>query len=62
MAVWTQTVEILAPLSETDPPKGIAEVVMIAVVPALANAVSHAIGKRFYDLPITPEKIRGALA
>ena len=62
VAVWTQTVEILAPLSETDPPKGIAEVVMIAVVPALANAVSHAIGKRFYDLPITPEKIRGALA
>ena len=40
----------------------IRRVVMIAVVPALANAVSHAIGKRFYDLPITPEKIRGALA
>jgi CO/xanthine dehydrogenase Mo-binding subunit len=35
---------------------------MIAVVPALANAIAHAIGKRFYDLPITPEKIRGALA
>jgi CO/xanthine dehydrogenase Mo-binding subunit len=62
VAVWTQTSEILPPLSETDPPKGIAEVVMIAVVPALANAVAHAIGKRFYDLPITPEKIRGALA
>lgn len=62
VAVWTQTSEILPPLSETDPPKGIAEVVMIAVVPAIANAVSHAIGKRFYDLPITPEKIRGALS
>ncbi|MGB3540506.1 MAG: molybdopterin cofactor-binding domain-containing protein [Mesorhizobium sp.] len=62
VAVWTQTSEILPPLSETDPPKGIAEVVMIAVVPALANAIAHAIGKRFYDLPITPEKIRGALA
>lgn len=62
VAVWTQTAEILNPLSETDPPKGIAEVVMIAIVPAVANAISHAIGKRFYDLPITPEKIRGALA
>lgn len=62
VAVWTQTADILAPLSETDPPKGMAEVVMVAVVPAVANAIAHAIGKRFYDLPITPEKIRGALA
>lgn len=54
--------EILPPLSETDPPKGMAEVVMIAVVPAIVNAVAHAIGKRFYSLPITPEKIREALA
>jgi CO/xanthine dehydrogenase Mo-binding subunit len=62
VAVWNQTVEILAPLSETDPPKGIAEVVMIAVVPALANAVAHAIGHRFRSLPIRPENIREALA
>lgn len=62
VALWSQTAEILKPLSETDPPKGIAEVVMIAIVPAVANAVAHAIGKRFYDLPITPEKIREALA
>jgi CO/xanthine dehydrogenase Mo-binding subunit len=62
VAVWSQTYEILPPLSESDPPKGIAEVVMIAVVPAIANAIAHAIGKRFYDLPITSEKIRGALA
>lgn len=62
VAVWSQTAEILAPLSATDAPKGIAEVVMIAVVPAIANAVAHAIGKRFYELPITPEKILEALA
>lgn len=62
VAVWNQTVEILAPLSETDPPKGIAEVVMIAVVPALANAVAHAIGHRFHDLPIRAERIREVLA
>jgi CO/xanthine dehydrogenase Mo-binding subunit len=57
VAVWSQSAEVLAPLSDTDPPKGIAEVVMIAIVPAIANAVAHAIGKRFYELPITPEKI-----
>jgi CO/xanthine dehydrogenase Mo-binding subunit len=62
VAVWSQTAEFLPPLSETDPPKGMAEVVMIAVVPAIANAVAHAIGKRFYSLPITAEKILEALA
>ncbi len=62
VALWKQTVEILPPLSETDPPKGMAEVVMIAVVPALANAVAHAIGHRFHELPIRPERIREALA
>lgn len=62
VAVWSQTSEILPPLSATDPPKGIAEVVMIAIVPAIANGIAHAIGKRFYDLPITSDKIRGALS
>jgi CO/xanthine dehydrogenase Mo-binding subunit len=62
VAVWSQTAEVLPPLSDPDPPKGMAEVVMIAVVPAIANAVAHAIGKRFYSLPITSEKIREALA
>jgi len=62
VATWTQTAEVLQPLSDSDPPKGIAEVTMIAVVPAIANAVNHAIGKRFYEFPITPEKIRSALS
>ncbi|MCV9938786.1 molybdopterin-dependent oxidoreductase [Boseaceae bacterium BT-24-1] len=62
VAVWKQTAEVLPPLSDTDPPKGMAEVVMIAVVPAIVNAVAHAIGKRFYTLPLTPERIREALA
>ncbi|MCB8881249.1 xanthine dehydrogenase family protein molybdopterin-binding subunit [Acidisoma cellulosilytica] len=62
VAVWTQTTTVLPPLSETDPPKGMAEVVMIAVVPAIANAVTHAIGKRFYATPITPEQILEALS
>jgi CO/xanthine dehydrogenase Mo-binding subunit len=62
VAVWQQTSEILPALSETDPPKGMAEVVMIAVVPAIANALAHATGKRFRDLPVTDEKVLAALA
>ena len=62
VAVWNQSAELLPPLSESEPPKGIAEVVMIAVVPAIANAVAHAIGKRFYELPITPDKILKAVS
>ena len=61
MAVWKQTAEVLPPLSDTDSPKGIAEVVMIAVVPAIANAVTHAIGKRFHATPITAGQILEAL-
>lgn len=62
VAAWSQTAEVLEPLSDSDPPKGIAEVVMIAIVPAIANAIAQATGKRFYELPITPEKIREALS
>ena len=62
VAVWTQTSEALPQLSDTDPPKGMAEVVMIAIVSAIANAVAHAIDKRFFALPITSQKVREALA
>jgi len=62
VAVWSQTGEVLPPLSETDPPKGIAEVVMIPVVGAIVNGIAHATGYRFADLPVTPQKIQEALA
>lgn len=62
VAVWTQTAEILPPLSANDAPKGIAEVVMIPIVAALVNGIAHATGHRFSELPVTPEKIRGVLA
>jgi len=62
VAVWTQTGEVLPPISETDVPKGIAEVVMIPVVGAIVNGLAHAIGHRFTDLPVTPEKIQEVLA
>jgi CO/xanthine dehydrogenase Mo-binding subunit len=62
VAVWRQTGEVLPALSDTDPPKGMAEVVMIAVVPAIVNAITHATGLRFRELPVTAEKVRAALA
>jgi CO/xanthine dehydrogenase Mo-binding subunit len=61
VAVWRQTGEVLPPVSDSDPPKGMAEVVMIAIVPAIVNAIAHATGLRFRELPVTPEKIRAAL-
>jgi CO/xanthine dehydrogenase Mo-binding subunit len=62
VAVWKQTSEVLPPLTDTDPPKGIAEVVMIPVVGAIVNAIAHAIGHRFTDLPVTPQNIQEVLA
>jgi CO/xanthine dehydrogenase Mo-binding subunit len=54
--------EILPPVSPKEPPKGMAEVVMIPVVAALLNAIHDATGKRFYSLPVTPSMLQGALS
>ena len=62
VAVWTQTAEILPPLSDDEPPKGMAEVVVIPIIPAILNGIAHAIGHRFRTLPVTPEQISKALA
>ena len=37
--------------------KGVAEIALVGVAPAIASAVYHATGKRVRDLPITPEKL-----
>lgn len=42
--------------------KSIGEVVINTPAPAIAEAVYQAVGKRFYELPITPEKIAMAAA
>ncbi|SFV00313.1 CO or xanthine dehydrogenase, Mo-binding subunit [Polaromonas sp. YR568] len=62
VAVWTQTGEVLPPVTETDPPKGIAEVVMIPVVAAIVNGIAHATTHRFTDLPVSEKKIQEAMA
>ena len=41
--------------------KGVGEPGLVPTAPAIANAVYDAIGVRIRDLPITPEKILGAL-
>ena len=41
--------------------KGVGEISMVPVAPAVANAVAHAVGIRVRELPITPDKVLGAL-
>jgi CO/xanthine dehydrogenase Mo-binding subunit len=61
VAVWTQTAEILPPLSDSEPPKGMAEVVMIPIMAAIVNGIAHAIGHRFRTLPVRPDQILAVL-
>jgi nicotinate dehydrogenase subunit B len=46
----------------TDPPLGLGEVSAGPVTAAVANAITHAVGVRIRDLPITREKLIAALA
>jgi CO/xanthine dehydrogenase Mo-binding subunit len=54
-------VEILPPLDDRERPKGMAEVVMIPVVPALLNAIFDATGRRFQSLPVTQAMLKEAV-
>jgi len=40
--------------------KGIGEIAIVGVAPAIANAVFHATGRRIRSLPITPEHLVGS--
>ena len=48
-------------MTPDEPPKGIAEVVMIPVVAALLNAIFDATGHRFRSLPVTQSMLEGVL-
>ena len=37
--------------------KGVGEIGMVAVSPAIANAVFHATGRRHYSVPMTPDRV-----
>ena len=41
--------------------KGVGEATMVCSAPAIANAIYDAIGVRFHEIPITPEKVLMAL-
>ncbi|WP_232631919.1 xanthine dehydrogenase family protein molybdopterin-binding subunit [Methylobacterium sp. Leaf118] len=62
LPLHTLEIEVLPPLSPREPPKGMAEVVMIPVVPALLNAIHAATGHRFQSLPVTQAMIKDILA
>lgn len=55
-------IEVLPPLAPNDPPKGMAEVVMIPVVPAILNAIYDATGHRFQSLPVTQTMLKGVVS
>jgi CO/xanthine dehydrogenase Mo-binding subunit len=57
VAVWAQTADVLPPLSDSEPPKGMAEVAGIPIMAAIVNGIAHAIGHRFRTLPVTPDQI-----
>jgi CO/xanthine dehydrogenase Mo-binding subunit len=54
-------IEVLPPVDPAEHPKGMAEVNMIPVVPALLNAIYDATGHRFRSLPVTQAMIQGVL-
>ena len=62
LPLYDLEIDILPPLSPREPPKGMAEVVMIPVIPALLNAIYDATGHRFQSLPVTAAMIKGVLA
>jgi CO/xanthine dehydrogenase Mo-binding subunit len=55
--LWDMTLEVLPPVKNDDAPRGIAEIVMIPVIPATLNAIHDATGKRFTRLPVTADDI-----
>jgi CO/xanthine dehydrogenase Mo-binding subunit len=55
-------IEVLPSLDPHEPPKGMAEVVMIPTAPAILNAIYDAIGHRFQTLPVTQAMLKGVLS
>jgi CO/xanthine dehydrogenase Mo-binding subunit len=55
--VWDITLETLPTDEGDEAPRGIAELVMLPVIPATLNAIHDATGKRFTHLPVTTDDI-----
>jgi len=52
---------VLPPVDASERPKGMAEVVMIPIVPAILNAIFDATGHRFQSVPVTQAMLKGVL-
>jgi xanthine dehydrogenase molybdenum-binding subunit len=55
--VFVETVDPIGPFGA----KGLAEMGMVSIAPAIANAIHHAIGIRLNELPMTRQKILAAM-
>ena len=49
-------------VTSDNPPTGMGEIGVVAVGPAIANAVFQLTGKRLRNLPMSPERVKQALA
>ena len=49
-------------VASNNPPTGMGEIGVCAVAPAIANAVAQLTGKRLRHLPMSPERVKTALA
>jgi isoquinoline 1-oxidoreductase subunit beta len=45
-----------------NPPTGMGEIGVVAVAPAIANALFQLTGKRIRNLPMSPDRVKRALA
>ena len=41
--------------------KGVGEIALVGVAPAIANAIASAVGVRMRKLPMTPERVSDAI-
>jgi isoquinoline 1-oxidoreductase beta subunit len=49
-------------VASDNPPTGMGEIGVVAVAPAIANALFHLTGKRIRALPMSPDRVKKALA
>jgi CO/xanthine dehydrogenase Mo-binding subunit len=59
---WTPRIETVLVENSTLPPQGCGEPAVTPMGAVIANAVYDAAGVRMYELPMTPERVRGAVA
>ena len=58
---WLPSIETVIIDAPNDPPQGGGEPAIVVVGAAIANAIYDAVGARVYRMPMTPERVLGAL-